>query len=256
MFDLIAGKGAHAPRPRAVMPLVVSSALHLVAATLLAAPFLFLAQHLPEVPTVMAFVAPVPAPPPPPPPPPPPSIGKAAKAAKPAEHPSELVAPLSAPSRIEPEAIVADSGVNEGGVPGGVEGGIPGGVVGGIVGGLPGEPLPPPPPPPPPVAAKPVRIGGDIHAPALVKRVEPLYPPFAASAQLEGLVILEAVVDEEGRVTDVTVLRAAHPLLDREAIAAVKQWRYSPLKLNGKAHPFVLSVTLSFRLQRQKALTQ
>jgi protein TonB len=237
------------------MPLVVSSALHLVAATLLAAPFLFLAQQLPEVPTMMSFVAPMPTPPPPPPPPPPPATGKAATAAKPAERPSEFVAPVSAPSSIEPETIVAESGVAEG-VPGGVEGGIPGGVVGGIVGGLPPEPLPPP--PPPPVAAKsgPVRIGGDVHAPALVKRVEPLYPPFAAAAQLEGLVILEAVVDEEGRVTDVTVLRAAHPLLDQQAIAAVKQWRYSPLKLNGKAHPFVLSVTLSFKLKRQKPLTQ
>lgn len=255
MFDLIAGKGAHAPRPRAVTPLVVSSALHLVAVTLLAAPFLLLAQQLPEVPTVMAFVAPVPAPPPPPPPPPPPSVGKPAKAAKPAERPSELIAPLSAPASIEPEALVAEAGIADGGVPGGVEGGIPGGVVSGIVGGLPGEPLPPP-PPPPPVAAKPVRIGGDVHAPALVKRVEPQYPSFAAAAQLEGLVILEAVVDDEGRVTDVTVLRAAHPLLDREAVAAVKQWRYSPLKLNGKAHPFVLSVSLSFSLKRQKPLTQ
>lgn len=256
MFDLIAGKGAHAPRPRAVMPLVVSSALHLVAVTLIAAPFLFLAQQLPEVPTMMSFVAPMPTPPPPPPPPPPPAVGKAAKAAKPAERPSELIAPVSAPTRIEPEALVADAGAAEGGVPGGVEGGIAGGVVGGIVGGLPLEPLPPPPPPPVATKAAPVRIGGDVHAPALVKRVEPIYPSFAAAAQLEGLVILEAVVDDEGRVTDVTVLRAAHPLLDREAIAAVKQWRYTPLRLNGKAHPFVLSVTLSFSLKRQKPVTQ
>jgi TonB family protein len=45
--------------------------------------------------------------------------------------------------------------------------------------------------------------------------------------------ILEAIVDEHGRVTDVKVLRTAGPLLDDEAAAALRQWRYAPLTLNG-----------------------
>jgi protein TonB len=90
-------------------------------------------------------------------------------------------------------------------------------------------------------------VGGEVKAPALVERVEPEYPPFAVRAHVQGVVILEAVVDREGRVEDLRVLRSI-PLLDRAAIDAVRQWRYSPLLLNGKPERFVLTVTVSFRL--------
>jgi len=62
------------------------------------------------------------------------------------------------------------------------------------------------------------------------------------------VVILEAVVDRNGRVEKVTVLRSI-PLLDRAAIEAVQQWRYSPLLLNGLPQRFVLTVTVSFSLE-------
>jgi protein TonB len=64
---------------------------------------------------------------------------------------------------------------------------------------------------------------------------------------VQGVVILEAVVDREGSVEDVRVLRSI-PLLDRAAIDAVRQWRYSPLLLNGRPERFVLTVTVSFSL--------
>jgi periplasmic protein TonB len=93
----------------------------------------------------------------------------------------------------------------------------------------------------------PVRVGGAITAPALVSRVEPEYPPLAVRAQVQGVVILEAIVDRQGRVEDVEILRSI-PLLDAAAVAAVKQWRYSPLLLNGRPERFVLTVTVSFSL--------
>jgi len=157
---------------------------------------------------------------------------------------AKFLAPIEEPEKIS--EIPDDEGFDVG-VPGGVEGGIPGGVVGGVVGGLPEAP---PPPPPSPVKRAPVRIGGQIQPPQLVHRVEPNYPSFAAKARLDGVVILEAIVDQDGNVTEVTVLRSATPLLDREAEAAVRQWRYSPLVLNGIRERFVLTVTLSFRLQQ------
>jgi protein TonB len=122
-------------------------------------------------------------------------------------------------------------------------------VVGGVVGGLP-EATPPPPPPPAPRA--PVRVGGRIQAPALVKRVEPFYPALAVSAHVEGVVILEALVDEQGRVVEMKVLRSAGALLDDAAMTAVRQWRYSPLVLNGIHTRFLLTVTLSFNLEDPK----
>jgi TonB family protein len=71
-------------------------------------------------------------------------------------------------------------------------------------------------------------------------------------AHIQGVVIMEAVVGEDGAVREVRVLRAANPLLDREAELAVQQWRYSPLVLNGIRVPFILTVTLSFHLELPK----
>jgi periplasmic protein TonB len=177
---------------------------------------------------------------PPPPPPPPPAAGPQRRvvpaAARPQVDPDRLVAPIEVPDRIAPEQSI-DLGI-EGGVPGGVEGGVPGGVVGGIVGGLPAEA-------PPPVA--PVRIGGSLIAPKIIHQVKPDYPELARRARLSGLVILEATVDPQGRVTAVKVLRG-QPLLDEPAVEAVRQWRYQPLLLNGIPTPFILTVTVSFNM--------
>ena len=244
MFDLITGDARHIPNHNAV-PLLMSSMAEAVLVTMaVAVPLLFVANTVPEVPSIMAFVTA--APPPPPPPPPPPRAPEAARqAATVAKGP---VIPLEAPSEIKPEAPAP---IVDEGVPGGVEGGIPGGVVGGVLGGM-LEAAPPPPPPPAPIQAKPVRIGGDLKAPALLKRVEPLYPPIAVQAHLTGVVILEATVNEHGTVDDVRVLRSVNQILDREAVTAVRQWQYSPLSLNGHASPFVLTVTLSFFIQENK----
>lgn len=157
-------------------------------------------------------------------------------------------APIEAPDEIKPEPAVEAAGP---GVLGGVEGGIEGGVLGGLVGGLPGAALPPP--PPPPTSNQPVRIGGQVSAPALVHRVEPEYPAIAVAAHIEGMVILDATVDSDGRVTDVRILRS-RGFLDKVAIEAVKQWRYQPLTLNGQPTPFILTVTLNFALKRDRPL--
>lgn len=243
MFDLITGKTPHIPRKPGV-PIVISMSAQTVLMAAIVVPVLFLTGALPEVPTMMAFVAEAPAPPPPPPPPAPPAAQAQTQPTRPVPTPG--AAPLEAPSAIQPER---PSDPGDVGVPGGVEGGIPGGVVGGVVGGLPSDLAPPPPPPPAPMPKAPVRVGGQIQAPALTKRVEPVYPDIAVSAHIRGVVILEANVDKDGRVVDVTVLRTANKLLDAAAITAVRQWQYKPLILNGLPEPFVLTVVLTFNLQ-------
>ena len=235
MVGLFAGSQPETHRRRAA-PLTVSLTVHVVVLIAVVLPGLVLIGELPELPTMMAFVAEMPSAPPPPPPPPPST--PAAAAARDQAAPS--VAPVEAPATIAPESgfEIADAGVI-----GGVEGGIPGGVPGGIeIGEM---VAPPPPPPPPPAQRAPVRIGGGIAQPALLVRVPPVYPEIAARAQVQGIVILEAIVDEEGTVGDIRVLRSVK-FLDEPAIKAVKQWRYSPLLLNGEAMPFVLTVTVSF----------
>ena len=91
-------------------------------------------------------------------------------------------------------------------------------------------------------------MGGNVQAPALVKRVEPTYPDLALVAKITGLVILEATVSTDGTVESVRVLRSVK-FLDQAAIDAVKQWRYSPLVLNGVPTPFILSVSLNFSVK-------
>lgn len=241
MFELITGEAPHIPQ-RPALPILISTTAQVLVVCALIVPVLLVTGQLPETPTMLAFVAAPPAPPPPPPPPPPPAAEKrTAPDTQPV--PSAAAAPLEMPARIEPE-FFDDEGVEEG-VPGGVEGGIPGGVIGGVLGGLLTE-IPPPPPPPAPRA--PVRTGGDIKAPALMTRVEPVYPWAAVQAFVTGTVILEATVDERGIVEDVKVLRSAAPLLDKAAIDAVRRWRYAPLLLNGIPTRFVLTVVLSFNL--------
>ncbi len=217
---------------------LLSSALHvIVLGALVIVPVLFASDRLPDVASMTAFVvAAPPVPPPPPPPPPPPAVDTPRQTV--AANPD--AAPVEAPSRIEPEPV---GDVVE--ATSGVEGGVSGGVVGGIVTGLGAAPPPPPPPPPPP--RDPMRIGGDIRPPVLVHRVEPVYPDLAARARVEGTVILEAIIDEQGGVQSLKVLRSV-PLLDKAATAAVEQWRYSPVMLNGLPVRVILTVTVSFKM--------
>jgi TonB family protein len=67
------------------------------------------------------------------------------------------------------------------------------------------------------------------------------------AARVQGRVTLECVIAEDGRVTEVSLLRG-HPLLDAAAAEAVRHWRYTPTLLNGVAVSVVLRVVVEFRL--------
>lgn len=257
MFELASGTADRPFRDRRVVPTVFSVVAHMaILGTVIGTALFVVTEGLPQVPKMVAFVAEMPAPPPPPPPPPPSAAARGPKPVQPAKAvptTGQLTFPVEAPSGIAPESGI-ERGVDEG-VPGGVEGGIPGGVAGGIVGGILTDIVPPPPPPPPPLPPPPpppqklavVRIGGEIKAPELIHRVEPVYPDIAVMANATGVVILEATVNERGEVTNVVVLRS-RKLLDQAAIDAVKQWRYTPLLLNGVPRAFILTVTLNFSI--------
>lgn len=105
------------------------------------------------------------------------------------------------------------------------------------------------PPPPPPPAAAPVRLHEGMQAPTKIVDVAPTYPQLARTARVEGVVILEAVIDASGRVATVRVLRSI-PLLDQAAVTAVRQWQFTPTRLNGEAVPIVMTVTVNFTLAR------
>jgi protein TonB len=105
-----------------------------------------------------------------------------------------------------------------------------------------------PPAPPPAAPVAPVRIGGKIKPPAKTVDVPPIYPPMAIAARVEGTVIIEAIIDIDGRVQSARVLRSI-PLLDTAALTAVAQWGYSPSLLNGVPVPVIMTVTVTFHLR-------
>lgn len=98
-----------------------------------------------------------------------------------------------------------------------------------------------------PGTMQPVRVGGQIKAPTQIKKVQPVYPAEAQAAKVQGIVIMEATIGVDGRVTDAKVLRSV-PLLDQAAVDAVRQWEYTPTLLNGTAVPIIMTVTVTFNL--------
>ena len=94
----------------------------------------------------------------------------------------------------------------------------------------------------------PVRVGSTIRTPTKVRNVAAVYPPDAQAQRVTGVVILEATIGRDGRVTDAKVLRSI-PLLDQAAIDAVMQWEFTPTLLNGAPVPVIMTVTVNFSLK-------
>jgi protein TonB len=240
-------------------PSIVSSAVFhgVVLLILLIVPVL-LHETIGERRLITMLVSPIP---PPPAPLPPPVEVPAGAPARPIEVvanvpvPDALLMPTTVPREIA--RIIDEPMVDPSGALGGVPGGVPGGVAGGVLGGVlsewakvqPAEPLPPPPPPPPVVApplSKPVRAGGDVQEPRLLKVVPPVYPKLASQARVSGTVVLEATLMPDGTVQEIRVI-SGHPLLTQAAIDSVKQWEYEPTKLNGMPVSVILTAKVHFR---------
>ncbi len=156
--------------------------------------------------------------------------------------PGRDAAPMEAPA-----TIVRDTGIDRFEVEGLSEKHlVTGGEAAGIPGTAPSGDLSAAPAPPPP--ERPVRVGGSIQPPRKTHHAAPHYPEIARAARVEGVVILEAVIGEDGRVRNLRVLRSI-PLLDDAAAEAVRQWQFTPTLLNGEPVPVVMTVTVGFTLR-------
>jgi periplasmic protein TonB len=93
------------------------------------------------------------------------------------------------------------------------------------------------------------RQGPGVSAPVLLKEVKPRYTAATKQAKIQGRVTLECVVLPNGRAGDIKVIRTLHPDLDRQAIKAVKQWRFKSGTKDGKPVPVQVSIELSFTLR-------
>jgi len=232
-----------------------SLAIHILAVTMLVLIPLFMPEHIKQW-RLMTLVAPLA------PPPPPPAariqVTAPAKAVVPEVRrtiqvdPGTIITPTEIPKEIA--RIVDDVPI-----PVGVTGGVINGNVGGLVNTIlstaaktteaaPTQPPPPPPPPPPLAAVTPVRVGGNIKEPKIIKLVQAVYPKLALTAHVTGTVILEATLTAEGTVDEIQVI-SGNPLLTQAAIDCVKQWRYEPTYLNGAPVPVILTAKVNFARQ-------
>jgi TonB family protein len=122
--------------------------------------------------------------------------------------------------------------------PGGVVGGSVGssGVVGSVVGSVRERD-----------SSQRIRVGAAVQETKLSKRVEPVYPPKAREARLEGTVKFTAIIGPDGRIKTLQLV-SGHPLLVTAAMDAVRQWEYRPTLLNGDPVEVITEVNVHFML--------
>jgi TonB family protein len=82
----------------------------------------------------------------------------------------------------------------------------------------------------------------------LLHTVEPKYPPAALAGGVSGSVVLAVLVTRDGAVESLKVVRGPE-VLAREAVEAVRHWRYQPYRLDGKPVDVQTTLTLKFTLQ-------
>jgi len=194
--------------------------------------------------------------PPPPPPPPLPKgwgldpkreptrpVAKVATPRKPVLTAPVEVPPEAAPSETQstaPESGLGDPSGSplgvpegmEGGIEGGEIGGVPGGVLGGVVGGTGDMPIP---------------VKDYDRPPRVIRQPKPRYPQDAFVNKVEGVVVVEILIDATGRVARVRVIQSI-PLLDAAALEAVRQWAFQPAMKKGRPVATVALAPVGFRI--------
>ena len=215
--------------------LPLSIAVHAIALAAVVVIPLFAADVLPFVQTGDVAWTPVVLPASPPPIPPP-----ASRPAVPAQTPAGPTVPMEPPKGVSQERLIVPDTPPDPDAPalaGVVSGtGVPGGT--GVV-----VPDMPPPRPVTPVPASTL-----VTPPVKIRDVSPVYPEVPRLARVEGQVVIEAVIGMTGDVVETRVLRAT-PMFAEAALAAVRQWKYTPTLLSGRPVPVVMTVTVTFRLQ-------
>jgi periplasmic protein TonB len=237
MFNELVESSKEKTKTNTRWSVIVSGGVQVIILSVLILIPLIYTQALPKAMLSTLLVAP-----PPPPPPPPPPVKVETKPAARLLQAGKLTQPRAIPKEVgvfkeaalPPDVPPAASNQS------GVFGGIPGQ---GLMGGT--APMAPPPPKP----ATPTRIkqGGNVTAASLVSQTKPAYPPLARQARIQGTVVLHAIIDKQGSVSQLEVI-SGHPLLVQSAIEAVKQWRYKPTQLNGEPVEVDTTIQVTFTM--------
>jgi len=239
MFDELVESSVVKKKTNSGLTIFISTAIQiLIVAVLVLIPLIY-TEALPKAMMSTLLVAP----PPPPPPPPPPQVVKV-ETIKPVARlltQGKLMQPRAIPKNVTifKEAELPPEPPPNAGVFGGV------GLLDGLGEGATGAA---PPPPPPPVAKiSRTKVGGQVQEAKIISRPNPVYPPLARQARIQGKVQLHAIIDKDGRVGQLEVV-SGHPLLVKAALDAVQNWRYQATVLNGEPVEVDTTIDVNFVL--------
>ena len=93
------------------------------------------------------------------------------------------------------------------------------------------------------------QISGNVAAPEKIFAPDPSYPEEARMARVQGVVILQTIIDTVGNVTNIKVLKGLPSGLTESAVETVRSWRFKPATLEGKPVPVHYMITISFSVQ-------
>jgi TonB family protein len=92
-----------------------------------------------------------------------------------------------------------------------------------------------------------IKVGANVHAHKLIRKVDPVYPAPARAENIQGDVTVQITVDKSGQVIEATPIEG-NPVLAAAAVDAVRQWVYQPTLLNGNPIEVTTMVVVPFRL--------
>jgi TonB family protein len=94
----------------------------------------------------------------------------------------------------------------------------------------------------------PYRVGGEVTRPEILSMTKPVYTEAARRARVTGTVIVEAVIDEQGNVTEARVLKGLPMGLDQAALDAIQAWKFKPATLQGRPVRVYYVLTVNFNV--------
>jgi TonB family protein len=90
----------------------------------------------------------------------------------------------------------------------------------------------------------PLRVGGDVVAPVIVRRVDPVYPKDRGTYR-QGILVLECVITATGEVHDLRVVKGPGNSFEQAILDAVKQWKFKPGSLHGKPVAVIYNLSVN-----------
>jgi TonB family protein len=97
-------------------------------------------------------------------------------------------------------------------------------------------------------AGEPYRVGEKVTRPEKISGAAPVYTEIARKARVVGIVIVEAIIDEQGNVTNAKVVKGLPMGLSESAVDAIQTWKFKPATFEGRPVKVYYTLTVNFQV--------